>query len=285
MSLDSLNQLRNMRWYDLPTHLMNRVLVKIAAHVEQHQYGLHERQQLDLYIPFHARADRALMLFVHGGSWQQGDKSDYAFLGHYFAELGFQVAIMNYRLAPKYGYPDFVADVIQAINWLHLPMQCHRFGYNAQATVLMGHSAGAFNVMAALYHDHGLVDTKLNNLDYIQAVIGIAGPYSFEHREDPIAKHALPQQLAPDAIMPDYFVFKNYIRHVLLTASRDHLVADSNTMRMARALEQVGNSVRVAKIKRTNHVTIIGTLSHRFAGLFQTQSIVLDCMERALKAD
>lgn len=276
------HRLRTFKWYDAPNWALNRVLAPDSAVCHTLDYGEAVRQQLDLYVPHQPRPDRALLVFVHGGSWQQGDKADYVFLGQHFASAGYYVAIVQYRLAPMHGYADFVADAILAINWLHEPAQAAQFGYAPERTILMGHSAGAFNIAAALYHDQSIMPLHLTHVPYIRAMIGIAGPYSFDHRGDPIAQHALPQDVPPSAIMPDNFIFKNSIRHLLLVAQTDHLVGPVNSERLADALRKAGNDVTFRRIPRSNHITIIATLSRGFSRLFATDRLVQEFMQQAL---
>lgn len=281
--LVTLQWLPKWRWYDLPNYVLNQLTVgDHAICLEDLQYVESEyaelaRQQLDLYVPHQPRADRAVILFVHGGSWQYGNKRDYRFLAQSLAQSGFFVACMNYRLSPDHIYPDFVEDTILATNWLLDHSQSAEYGYNADKLILMGHSAGAFNISAALYHPDFHV--KIEREDAIHALIGIAGPYSFEHRGDPIAQFALPQDIAPEHLMPNYYVQPNQIKHLLIVAGNDTLVADSNTEKMVQSLKDIGNHVEVKRIARTRHVNVIATLAEKFARFFPTKRLILDFIE------
>lgn len=274
----TLHWLPKWRWYDLPNYVLNQLTVGDHAIChEDLQYAESPRQQLDVYVPHQPRADGAVILFVHGGSWQHGNKQDYRFLAQSLAQSGFFVACMNYRLAPEHVYPDFVEDTILATNWLLDRSQSAEYGYNADKLILMGHSAGAFNTSAALYHPD--LHVKIERKSAIYALIGIAGPYSFEHRGDPIAQFALPQDIAPEQLMPNYFVQPNQIKHLLIIAGNDTLVADSNTEKMAQSLKDIGNHVEVKRIKRTRHVNVIATLAEKFARFFPTKQLILDFIE------
>lgn len=270
-----LLSLKQLRWYDIPNYVLNQLTVGDYALCHANlPYANLPRQQLDLYVPHHPRDDRAIILFVYGGSWRHGQKEDYIFLAQSFAKSGFYVASMNYRFAPEHKFPLYVEDVVQALNWLSTGQQAQQYTYNPDKIILMGHSAGAFNVVSALYHPP--LPHHIHNLSAIYAVIGIAGPYSFEHRGDPLAMHAFAQDVAPEQIMPDHFVFKNDIRHLLLLAGNDRLVADTNTEKMANALQNVGNQVFVQRIPYTLHVSIIATVAHGLDKIFRTKSVIVD---------
>src|SRR5580698_7292441 len=57
------------------------------------------RHKLDVYCP-KGQKDFPVVLFVHGGSWQWGNKYLFAYIGDAFAKIGIGVVICNYRLSP-----------------------------------------------------------------------------------------------------------------------------------------------------------------------------------------
>lgn len=276
--LRKLPYLKEVRWYDVPNYILNQLTAgDFATCVANLKYAEDARQHLDLYLPKTPRADGALILFVHGGSWQHGEKENYTFLAQSFAEAGFYVACMNYRFAPQHIYPSYVEDVIDACNWLTAPEQAAQYDYNPQKIILMGHSAGAFNIMAAVYHPKW--QHNINDLNAIDAIIGVAGPYSFEHRHDPVAMYAFAQDIAPDLIMPDHFVFQNSIKHLLILASKDQLVADDNTYTMQKALKGKQNQVEVLTIPHTTHVSVIATVARGLNKIFNTKQAIIDFID------
>lgn len=104
------------------------------------------KHRLDLFVP--GGTNWPVMIFVHGGGWDSGDKGlrfggadVYGNIGRYFASQGVGVAIVNYRLQPQVGWKQQVSDVANAVNW----MRNHAvdYGGNPQKLFLAGHSAGA----------------------------------------------------------------------------------------------------------------------------------------------
>ncbi len=75
---------------------------------------------MDLYQPKKIGAPAPVVLYVHGGGWTGGDKSDGA--GLLFKEAlvlrGFAMAAINYRLGPKYVFPAQIEDVKCAVRHL-----------------------------------------------------------------------------------------------------------------------------------------------------------------------
>lgn len=97
-------------------------------------------QTLDLYTPKNV-TDEPIVLFVHGGGWIQGDKTQYAALGRAFARCGVAFAAIDYRLAPSVTVSQQAMDVARAIRWL-LNI-ADSTGFSKSKLFLMGHSAGA----------------------------------------------------------------------------------------------------------------------------------------------
>ena len=67
------------------------------------------RHTLDLYRP--ASSSWPVIIFVHGGNWDNGDKNYraggadiYANIGRFFASRGIGVAVINYRLQPAVAW-------------------------------------------------------------------------------------------------------------------------------------------------------------------------------------
>lgn len=96
---------------------------------------------LDFYAPALARRV-PLVIFVHGGGWQIGDKKG-GELGHprVFVDAGYAYASANYRLL-QYGKPEIAADDIAAAI-AYLRSGADKFGIDPDRIILMGHSAGA----------------------------------------------------------------------------------------------------------------------------------------------
>ncbi len=112
------------------------------------RYGEDSRHVLDVYRPSRPEAAaRAVMVFLHGGGFVRGDKSDRENVGQRFAREGFLVLVANYRLAPAHRWPAGAQDVIAIYQWAlaHAP----QLGGDPQRIFLVGESAGAAHVATA----------------------------------------------------------------------------------------------------------------------------------------
>jgi acetyl esterase len=87
------------------------------------------------------------VLYVHGGVFVGCSKETHFFVGHTYANAGFVVFNLNYRLAPRHKFPAAMEDVAEALRWVH--DNAARFGGDPTRLVLAGESAGA-NLVASL---------------------------------------------------------------------------------------------------------------------------------------
>lgn len=131
-------------------------------------YGDQPLQNLDFYKVDHANAP--LLVFVHGGYWQSGDKSDVGLIAEPYVAAGINVAVINYSLAPKARMEDMVVEVRNALKWLHA--NASRFGFDAARISIMGHSAGGHLVSEMV------AETPENQgMPAIQYVFAISGVF------------------------------------------------------------------------------------------------------------
>ena len=270
---------RDFRIYDVGSYALNRLTPRKGYSVlENVPYGLRARHRLDLFRTQTPREHRPLIVFVHGGAWMHGDKKDYRFIGEAFAKEGFDVAVINYHLAPEHIFPASIDDLSLALNYLNV----HQLKYqiSTEKVVLMGHSAGAFNVMSALYHPKPY---EIQCRSQITAIIGLAGPYHFDYKGDPICADAFDQNRPYQEVMPYYFVESNTVKHYLLVAENDDVVGLSNAVDLDRRLKEKGNYSQLWTVPRIGHISMIGSVSSLFSRYFTTKQKIMQALEDALK--
>jgi acetyl esterase/lipase len=136
-------------------------------------YGQDARQRLDIYAPPHA-VNRPVVIFWYGGSWTQGSKAHYRFVGTTLAERGFVAVLPDYRLYPQVTFPLFDEDGARAVAWVERHAQ--EFGGDPRHIVLMGHSAGG-HTAAFLAFNHAFLEKFGADPRSISGLIGLSGTY------------------------------------------------------------------------------------------------------------
>ena len=110
-------------------------------------YGAHERQRVDVYRPEAADKPLPVLVFVHGGGFVRGDRSERANAGWCFAAQGLVTVVPGYRLAADAGWPAGAQDVAAVLAWVR--EHAAALGGDPQRIFLCGESAGAAHVAAA----------------------------------------------------------------------------------------------------------------------------------------
>jgi acetyl esterase/lipase len=144
------------------------------ARSTSHSYGPESRQKLDVYSPEEAK-DRPVVVFFYGGSWTEGSRGLYRFVGAALAERGIVTVLPDYRLYPEVRFPSFLDDGALAVAWVQKHAQ--EFGGDPQRIVLMGHSAGGHEA-AFLAYDQRLLQKAGAHPEWIVGLVALSGPYA-----------------------------------------------------------------------------------------------------------
>ncbi|MBC8140553.1 MAG: alpha/beta hydrolase [Armatimonadetes bacterium] len=106
---------------------------------------------LDIFSPAN-KTKCPVVVFIHGGGWQTGDKRGSAKgKSETFPQNGYVFVSINYRLAPVVKHPVLVQDCAKAIAWVKGNIA--KYGGDPDQLFVMGHSAGAH--LAALVSTDG----------------------------------------------------------------------------------------------------------------------------------
>ncbi|OQR80694.1 carbohydrate esterase [Achlya hypogyna] len=250
----------------------------------------HERQTLDIVVPkepAYPRAPLPVVMFVHGGAWQRGDKA-----GRLSANLSPTLAksvpaivvSINYRLSPEVQYPAHLEDAALARQWIHDNID--KYGGDKEQLIWVGHSAGAHIIMKMLMNP-----TK--GCPPPRGVVGIAGVYNIVRMANASVYGGLvikpvfgsnaqmwreASVMQPTAVLPD----AGASPILLLNASEDlHLEEDSAELK--QWLHDRGHdSVEHHTIAETNHLSILGDVTMDTSS--KTTTLIVDFIKRVVIA-
>jgi len=132
-------------------------------------YGSHPEQKMDIYLPAgRTTASTKVMVLIHGGAWNTGDKSDFDVFVDTMKkrEPAYAIFNINYRLAnAPHLFPAQELDVKAAIEFIAGKSAEYK---TSQTIVLIGASAGAHLALLQAY--------KYSLPVKIKAVIDFYGP-------------------------------------------------------------------------------------------------------------
>ena len=249
--------------------VLNAILPKDGGSrraAENVAYGADPRQRLDVYVP-NTGANHGVVVFVYGGSWNNGSRSDYGFVGRAFASRGFVTVIGDYRLVPEHPYPDFVRDCAKIVAWAQA--NAARFNGNADRIFLVGHSAGAYNALATALNPEFLQAEGVAP-QTVKGVAGLAGPYDFLPLDDPASiaafGHLSPEDQRKSQPIHQVFADRYAPPAFLATGADDTTVRSRNTARLAKALESAGHRVESRTYPDLGHAGLVLALSRPLRG-------------------
>lgn len=165
------------KWFDLP------------------YAGLSPAQKLDLYLPAEGDGPFPVVLHIHGGGFESGDKRDIHLTPYLQGlERGYAVASVNYRLSGEALFPAGLQDVKAAIRWLRANSAQYHLDANKMAAC-GGSSGGNYAAMICLTANVAeLEDKSLGHPEqpcHVQAAVDWFGPTDFLKMDEQLAASGL----------------------------------------------------------------------------------------------
>lgn len=222
--------------------------------ISSETYDPSRRLSLDIHPPVAPRAKPPVVVFFHGGSWRNGSRHGYRFVGERLAQAGALVVVPDYRKAPEHAFPAFMHDAARAVAWSRA--NAERLGGDPGRVYVMGHSAGAH--IAALLATDGryLADAGMVPRD-LAGVVTLAGPFDFLPLTDPALREVFGPEPDWPRSQPVNFADGDEPPFLLLHGLDDDTVWPVNSERLAAKLTAAGSSVRYVPIPDTGHLGIM----------------------------
>lgn len=230
---------------------------------------------------------RPAVIFVHGGSWSGGSKSDLGFAAAAIARQGYVGFSVDYRLLRdgKNRYPAQLDDVQRAVRWVRA--HAAQYGVDPERIGALGASAGG-HLVALL----GTTETRDNSdaelapySSRVQCVVDLYGPTDFtaaltmtdEEKQAMAASPAgqtLLEFLGPLPQSADNYREASPITHIdkktvpflIFHGGKDTLVPVEQSQRFDAALRAAGIESKLVVFSEAGHgYTEPGPLAQTFA--------------------
>lgn len=212
--------------------------------------------KLDLYLPQSKRA--RLIVWVHGGGWQQGNKRNPP-AAEALLKAGFAYASIRYRLSQEAKWPAQLEDCEDALKWLR--QHAATYGYSPTKIGAWGSSAGG--------HLVAMLGTRSQGQGRADIVVNYFGPTDFLRMNDrkgnidhdaPGSPEAnllgAPIQTVPDrarSASPLAFVSKNSAPMLIVHGDKDPLVLIEQSELLRDALRKAGVETEFYVIEGGGH--------------------------------
>ncbi len=97
-------------------------------------------QELNVFAPAKKKILKPVFIYVHGGSWNKGNKKLYSFFGSRMARKGVVMVIPDYPKSPVAGYNEMAEAIAAAVKWTKANITA--WGGDSNRIYISGHSAG-----------------------------------------------------------------------------------------------------------------------------------------------
>jgi arylformamidase len=222
----------------------------------------HEKQTLDVYAPAEGKA-HPVVVWIHGGGWQAGDKKDVDKKPQAFVDKGFVFVSVNYRLLPdKVTIQQMAGDVARAIRWVH--DHAKEYGGDPATIFVTGHSAGAQLAALVCTDESYLTGVKLS-LSGVKGCIPVDGDTydvplqikTVEQKRADIYRKKFGDEASQKELSPVTHAVKDkHIPPFLILHVANHPETQLQSERLAKALTDAGVSAKTYPAADKSHTTI-----------------------------
>ncbi len=222
------------------------------------RYGKQAAQQISLCLPPASScappASTGLLVFIHGGYWQELSANDSLFPATACIQRGLAFAALDYTLAPAASVADIVAECRWALVWLFQHAQA--LGVDASRIVVSGSSAGAH--LAAMVAMAGALPDGQGGSFAVRAAVLVSGIYALEPLVGTTINTALAlepasaQQMSP-ALLP----LRGFPKTLLCWGAVETEEFKRQSRDFAHALGTAGTPCESFEVPQRNHFDVI----------------------------
>ncbi len=120
----------------------------VSCDAMEYKTGNERKLVLDFYAA-NTKTKAPCIIVIHGGSWAEGDNKQLPDLNSYLANCGYNVAAINYGLAPMCKCPSPIEDTKVAITYL--TQHSLELNIDTNNFILLGRSAGGQIALLTAY--------------------------------------------------------------------------------------------------------------------------------------
>lgn len=234
-----------------------------AAHqqvrcIKDLRYGPAERALIDYFPAPKSAVGKApgLLVFIHGGYWQELSKNESAFLVPAWHAAGFAHAVVGYTLAPQAKVDEIVAQCRAALAYLR--DQASTLGFDPKRIVVAGSSAGGY-LAAACAADDSLA---------IRGFVPISGIYDLRPLVGTSINDALGMTMQEAAQLSSLTKSAARVPAVIAWGQIETQAFKQQSRALAAHLHASGQMCETLEIAGRNHFDVVHELGDAQTALF-----------------
>lgn len=244
---------------------------------ENFKYGENIKQY---YRVYKGDKNKPIILFIHGGGWWHGSPKTSSCIGKFFNDLGYNVVLPAYRLAPLYKYPTQIDDVFMALkDYLSKENDIEN-----KKIIVIGFSAGgelAANIVFNLekQKEFGLENNIFKGLITLAGVLDFTkciSKHSINLIENYIGKNNSFEEKNPVNLIKEY----NSIPVLCLHGNKDPLIDLENSISFVEKINSLNGNAKLEILDDKHHSDIISLVINKGE---KESKIILDFIENIWK--
>lgn len=217
------------------------------------RYGPAARHTVDLFLPGHrANPERALLVFIHGGYWQELSREESAFAALDTIANGAGFAVLDYPLAPIATLDEVVQACREGLSYL---VAQSGLGFSPKRIILAGSSAGAH--LAAML----ALRNWRENGPLREAIVGtvlVSGIYMLQPLMGTSVDAALSlTTAAADRLSPLLADLNGFPETLIAWGEIETAAFKQQSLALAEAINTKGGQCRTMEIAGRNHFDVI----------------------------
>lgn len=210
------------------------------------RYGARPDHRLDFFPAPVSNAP--VIVFIHGGYWQELSKDESAFAAPGIHSNGIAYCAVGYELAPRAAVRDIVEQCAGAIAWIHRNFDV--LGIDPTRIILAGSSAGAH--LAAMSAHRLREDAATRNV--VRGLVLLSGIYDL----CPLVSTSVNNALHLDAfgareVSPQFFGLDGFPRSIVAWGAIETAEFKRQSRAFARALDSKGRLFSQFEVPDRNH--------------------------------
>ena len=248
-------------------------------------YGEKEANVMDIYIPNKAyrRESNGVILFIHGGSWSGGDKSEETIRCRMLASQGYIVANVNYTLWSEQTASTYhVSQVLDELDAALLRVQSFALerGITVDKAAPVGYSAGAH---LAMLYAYSRAETAPVDIAFVASMAGpaIVSPAVWgEDMAIRVTRRLTGVEISPEmlrsgeadellaSISPTSFIGENTPPTLLMQGEKDTVVPPANADALVEKFTAFGIPFDDIRLENSDHSLLQNPIKHlKFYGM------------------